>query len=44
MVNAWSLLAEELEKMSDLRSKYHEDQILEDIKEYVSRTYNGHYT
>ena len=35
MVNAWSLLAEELEKMSDLRSKYHEDEILKDLKDYV---------
>ena len=24
--------------------KYHEMEILEDIKEYVSGTYNGHYT
>ena len=30
--------------MTDSRNKYHEDQILEDIKEYVSGTYNGHYT
>ena len=44
MVNAWSLLAEELEKMSDLRSKYHESEILKDIEDYVSGTYNGHYT
>ena len=29
---------------SDGRYKYHEDEILKDIKEYVSRTYNGHYT
>ena len=29
---------------SDGRYKYHEDEILNDIKEYVSRTYNGHYT
>ena len=29
---------------SDGRYKYHEDEILEDIKEYVSSTYNGHYT
>ena len=36
---------EELEKkMTDSRNKYHEDQILEDIKDYVSSTYNGHYT
>ena len=24
--------------------KYHEDEILKDIQEYVSRTYQGHYT
>jgi len=32
------------ETMSDSRNKYHEDQILKDIKDYVSGTYNGHYT
>ena len=35
---------EELAKMSDSRNKYHEDEILKDVEEYVSRTYNGHYT
>ena len=35
---------EELAKMTDSRNKYHEDEILNDIKEYVSSTYNGHYT
>ena len=35
---------EQLRKMSDNRNKYHEDEILKDIEEYVSRTYNGHYT
>ena len=35
---------EELKKMSDLRNKYHEKEILKDVEEYVSRTYNGHYT
>ena len=29
---------------SDGRYKYHEDEILADIKNYVSSTYNGHYT
>ena len=29
---------------SDGRYKYHEDEILADIKKYVSSTYNGHYT
>jgi len=32
------------EIMTDSRNKYHEEEILNDIKEYVSRTYNGHYT
>ena len=35
---------EELAKMTDSRNKYHENEILEDIKDYVSSTYNGHYT
>ncbi len=35
---------EELKEMSDLRNKYHEKEILKDVEEYVSRTYNGHYT
>ena len=35
---------EELKKMSDLRNKYHEEEILKDIEDYVSSTYNGHYT
>ena len=32
------------ETMTDSRNKYHEDEILEDVKNYVSSTYNGHYT
>ena len=32
------------EIMTDSRNKYHEKEILEDVEEYVSRTYNGHYT
>ena len=32
------------ETMSDARNKYHEKEILKDVEEYVSRTYNGHYT
>ena len=35
---------EELAEMTDSRNKYHENEILEDIKDYVSSTYNGHYT
>ena len=30
--------------MSDTRNKYHEKEILQDVEDYVSRTYNGHYT
>ena len=37
---------EQLHKMAktDHNFKYHEDEILKDIQEYVSRTYQGHYT
>jgi len=35
---------EELKTMSDIRNKYHEKEILKEIEEYVSGTYNGHYT
>ena len=40
---------EQLEKMDyepqrNHQFKYHEDEILKDIHEYVSNTYNGHYT
>ena len=36
---------EELERqMTDSRNKYHEKEILKDIEDYVSGTYNGHYT
>ena len=40
---------EQLEKMDyepqrNHQYKYHEEEILKDIEEYVSRTYNGHYT
>jgi len=31
-------------EMTDHRYKYHESEILKDIEEYVSSTYNGHYT
>ncbi len=31
-------------EMKDHRYKYHENEILKDIEEYVSSTYNGHYT
>ena len=32
------------EQMSAHYFKYHEKEILKDIEEYVSRTYQGHYT
>ena len=32
------------EIMTDSRNKYHEKEILQDVEEYVSGTYNGHYT
>ncbi len=32
------------ENMSDGRNKYHEKEILKDVENYVSQTYNGHYT
>ena len=35
---------EELAEMTDSRNKYHEKEILKDIEDYVSGTYNGHYT
>jgi len=40
---------EQLEKMDyepqrNHQYKYHEEEILKDIEEYVSNTYNGHYT
>ena len=35
---------EELENMTDSRNKYHEKEILKDVEDYVSGTYNGHYT
>ena len=38
---------EQLEKLQEPMAhyfKYHEEEILKDIKEYVSQTYQGHYT
>ena len=44
-LNTEGLSLEEIkETMSDSRNKYHENEILKDVEEYVSRTYNGHYT
>ena len=52
MVNAWSLaydilngtLDEEYPIVTNHQFKYHEEEILKDIEEYISSTYNGHYT
>ena len=52
MVNAWSLaydvlkgtLDEEYPIVTNHQFKYHEEDILKDIEEYISSTYNGHYT
>ena len=52
MVNAWSLaydilngtLDEEYTIVTNHQFKYHEEDILKDIEEYISSTYNGHYT
>ena len=37
-------VTEEPMAKTDHRYKYHEDEILKEIQEYVSSTYNGHYT
>jgi len=37
-------LREESERKHDSRYKYHEAEIIKDIEDYVSGTYNGHYT
>ena len=42
-LNTEGLSLEEIkETMSDSRNKYHENEILKDVEEYLSRTYNGH--
>ena len=38
------MIREESERKHDNRYKYHEAEIIADIEEYVSSTYNGHYT
>ena len=43
-LNTEGQIKEELTEMSDSRNKYHEKEILQEVEEYVSRTYNGHYT
>ena len=42
MYSHYFLSAESMK--TDHTFKYHEDEILKDIQEYVSRTYQGHYT
>ena len=42
MYSHYFLSAESMK--TDHNFKYHEDEILKDIQEYVSRTYQGHYT
>ena len=37
-------IRESSERKRDGRYKYHEAQIIQDIEDYVSSTYNGHYT
>ncbi len=37
-------IRKESERKRDGRYKYHESEIISDIEEYVSSTYNGHYT
>ena len=52
MVNAWSLaydvlrgtLDEEYPIVTNHQFKYHEEEILKDVEEYIASTYNGHYT
>ena len=37
-------IREESERKRDNRYKYHESEIIKEIEDYVSGTYNGHYT
>ena len=37
-------MAMDYEPQRNNQYKYHEEEILKDIEEYVARTYNGHYT
>ncbi len=37
-------IREESERKRDSRYKYHESEIIKEIEDYVSSTYNGHYT
>ena len=38
------MIREDSERKQDNRYKYHEAEIIKDIEDYVSGTYNGHYT
>ena len=44
MVNAWSLAYDVLNGTMDETYPIKKDKMTDDIKEYVSSTYNGHYT
>jgi len=51
MINSWSLLYDEL-NMTDIlpksqnpnRFKYNEEEILKELTDYISHTYNAHYS
>ena len=42
MTNAWSLLYDEMTDPN--RFKYSEDHILKELTDYISATYNQHYS
>ena len=46
MTNSWSLLYDELIMTSNNpnRFKYSEDEILKELSNYISETYNAHYS
>jgi|TARA_B100000035_G_scaffold314845_1_gene332634 hypothetical protein len=50
MTNSWSLLYDVLKEMDDMtnqnpnRFKYSEEKILKELSDYISGTYNAHYS
>jgi hypothetical protein len=50
MTNSWSLLYDVLNEMDDMtnqnpnRFKYSEEKILKELSDYISGTYNAHYS
>jgi len=50
MTNSWSLLYDVLKEMDDMtnqnptRFKYSEAEILKELSDYISHTYNAHYS